>query len=86
MNKTVKLFGLSGAGKQQELGTVTWDGKQIQVNTNNPQLKESVLEAEIIKPGADGLITIEDGEEFLNALCYHFKSAYLRATAPEESQ
>lgn len=81
MAKVVRLLDADN----RTAGVVRWDGERLSVAPDVPWLR-AVLDEAIVLPAKGGMrvVTAEEPEAFLDGLRFHYKSPYLRATAPEE--
>ena len=82
----VQIFSLDERGKNVEAGALFYDGRVITA-TPRSTLMQSVLDEPVRDRATGGTVTAQsDPIAWLTNLRFHYKSAYLRATEPVQSQ
>lgn len=76
----VRFTGLDQEGKLREKGHILWDGSQFRASG---PLMQNILALPVV--AQKRRLTAQDGEAFLDGLRFQYRSAYLSASAPEES-
>lgn len=77
----VNLIGIGLNDKETILGTVTWDGKEVKIETNNEGLKEDMENGYRI---GKKTYTPKDGEEFVKNLRVAYQGSRFRAHLVKE--
>jgi hypothetical protein len=71
--------------KDTEVGRITWNGKGFSIHPEIPLLRNILAQPISIPAGVSPQeLTAKDGEDFLRAMSYQYRSAYLRVTDPED--
>jgi len=83
--KVVRIYDLEN-GQNREAGRITWDGKTVGAQPPDDTLLQNIISDSIVAPlnGANARLTVAHGADFLEGLQFQYRSAYLRAGAPEE--
>lgn len=81
----VKLYGVTPAAKQVELGTVTWDGEKVVGQGSRAATLVAQSPIVVYQDQKRVILTPDDGEEFVNALQHHYTGSYLRAGPPQKN-
>jgi hypothetical protein len=76
----VDIHRLDEQGNDIVAGSFLWDGQQLTMDPPDSELLQEILEDEI--PVGPSRFTKDEPEDFLHALHFQYRSAYLRATEP----
>jgi hypothetical protein len=84
--KEVEIRALDDSARDVRVGTIRWDGTCITLDpADNPCLL-GILKAPVRQLRTGRVLTARDApEEWLAALQFQYRSAYLRAMAPQET-
>lgn len=85
MFKKVTILGVSSTGEDKEVGTITLSGDKLIPDPLGDSTLQSILSAPVydVKTKSD-VSPVDDPETWMENLRFKYRSAYLRATAPEQ--
>lgn len=82
----VKMYSVDGQGNDVEIGQITWDGSEVTAHPTDLPVLQHVMKSPVVAPDGAGktrMLAAKDGALFLAGLRFQYRSAYLRASAPE---